>query len=73
MLNVVVVVVKGIIKRNIRKSVKLASKVTTCSLHNTRGQFHRRWNEEFLRPKIPKAQKDANDLTVFLRFWDLCV
>jgi len=29
--------------------------------------------EELLRVQIPKAQKDTDDLTIFLRFWDLCV
>ncbi len=27
--------------------------------------------EQLLHTKIPKAQKDTDDLTVFLRFWDL--
>jgi len=27
--------------------------------------------EQLLHTKIPKAQKDTNDLTVFLHFWDL--
>ncbi len=29
--------------------------------------------EQLFRVKIPKAQKDIDDLTVFLRFWDLRV
>jgi len=35
------------------------------------GRF--RFTNSFLHKNIPKTQKDTDDLTVFLRFWDLCL
>jgi len=39
---------------------------------DTRGQFHQFFiKKTFLHAKIAKAQKDTDNLTEFLRFWDL--
>jgi len=38
---------------------------------HTWGQFHQHVDEQFLPAKIPKAQKDSQVTSVFLRFWDL--
>jgi len=35
------------------------------------GSISPTYYEQLLPTQIPKAQKDTDDLTVFLRFWDL--
>jgi len=37
-----------------------------------RGQFHQHFTRKLLIVQIPKAQKDTDNVTEFLRFWDLC-
>ncbi len=49
------------IKRNIIKSVKLASKVTTCSLHNTIGQCHQYLMRSFCSQRSQKHKKTLID------------
>jgi len=43
------------------------------SLFATEGlQFFQYFTHSFLQAQLPKVQKDTDDLTVFLRLWDLC-
>jgi len=57
----------------VRESVCVSMSVLRSTKHRARCQFHQHFYEQFLLKQIPKAQKDTDDLTVFLRFWDLCV
>jgi len=36
------------------------------------GLFHLHVYSQLLRAQIPKAKKDSQVISVFLRFWDLC-
>jgi hypothetical protein len=38
----------------------------------TSGRFHQHVFEQLLRVQIPKAKKDSEVISVFLRFWNLC-
>jgi hypothetical protein len=41
--------------------------------HDHQGSISSTFHGQLLYVTIPKAQKDTNDLTVFLLFWDLCI
>jgi len=48
-------------------------RVSTCLFEETRCQFYQHFCSKLLRTQIPKAQNVSEDVSIFLRFWDLQV